>query len=160
LKCKNMEKILSCLILLVATVLLLPGSFAEETQVELVENVTEILPVEEESLFNATYTADVNTTTLTMAVNETVLVSLAENPTTGYMWNVTTSSGLEIVNGDGNGTYTMDAAPAGMVGVGGIHEWIVQAVEIGNQTFSGTYMRSFEPVTGEEDTYTLDITVE
>ena len=151
-----MEKLFSCLILLVAAVLLIPGCFAEETPNATVANITDAVPVEEEILINATYTADVNTTNLTMAINETVLVSLKENPTTGYEWNVTNSSGLEIVND----TYIMDAAPRGMMGVGGIHEWLLKAVKLGNQTFSAVDIRSFEAPKGDEETYKLDVLVE
>ena len=151
-----MEKLFTCFILLVAAVLLVPGCYAEETPMTTDANATEVTPVEDVALVNTTFTADVNTTELTMAMNDTVRVALSENPTTGYMWNVTNSSGLAIIND----SYVMDAAPEGMVGVGGVHEWILQAVEVGNQTFSGVYMRSFETPTGEEDTYTLDVTVE
>jgi inhibitor of cysteine peptidase len=175
-----MEKVFSYLILLVAAVLLVPGCFAEETSAVADANVTEVVdttnetvaeetgmvdvtnetaetvPMDETGVINTTYTADINTTALAMMVNETVRVSLKENPTTGYMWNVTNSTGLEIVND----TYVIDSAPEGMVGVGGVHEWVLKAIEAGNQTFSGVYMRSFETPTGSEDTYNLEVTVE
>ena len=165
--------------LLLAAMLLVPGCFAEETPmnesanvsgviVTAVEteapvtdvvdgaNTTGVAPVKEETNLNTTYTADVNVTSMTMAINETALISLKENPTTGYSWNVTNSSGLEIVNS----TYTMDAAREGMVGVGGVHDWIVKAVETGNQTFTAVMMHVSEPATGNEDTYSLNVTVE
>lgn len=149
-----MERSFSYVILLAAVFLLVPGCFAEETVTT--EEAAAAEPAIEEGIANATYTADVNTTALTMAIGETVSVSLAANPTTGYEWNVTNTSGLAIINE----TYVIDAHPEGMVGVGGVQEWILEAVEAGNQTFSAVYMRSFEEPTGEEDTYTLDVVVE
>ncbi len=167
-----MERSFSYVILLAAVFLLVPGCFAEETVTTADANITEVIetseeaPVAEETpvaetvgeeiVANATYEADINTTALAMIIGETVRVSLAANPTTGYEWNVTNTSGLAIINE----TYVIDAHSEGMVGVGGVQEWILEAVEAGNQTFSAVYMRSFEEPTGEEDTYTLDVVVE
>lgn len=166
-----MEKLITSVILLVAAALLVPGCFAlqsggnatENTTVQ-VENVENTTVVANESTSQAVvsvpehtdYTADVNTTNLTMKVNQTVSVSLTENPTTGFEWNATNSTGLEIVNS----TYNQDKAPEGMAGVGGVQTWILKAVETGNQTFDAVYKRSWEPTTGKEDTYTLNVTVE
>ncbi|MFH0968410.1 MAG: protease inhibitor I42 family protein, partial [Methanobacteriota archaeon] len=103
-------------------------------------NTTEVAPV---SMANATMTADMSITNLTAKLDDTILISLKENPTTGYSWNVTNSSGLEIVSDE----YVMDTAAEGMVGVGGVHDWMVKAVETGNQTFSAVYKHSWEPAT-------------
>lgn len=166
-----MEKLFACLVLLVASVLIVPGCFAEESPMTGDVKATTFIETTKDTgeasganvttkidtvAGNTTYTADVNLTSLVMAVNDTVRVSLKENPTTGFMWNVTNSTGLAIIND----TYVIDAAPEGMVGVGGVHEWILKAVEAGNQTFSAIYMRSFENLTGDEDNYTLNVTVE
>ncbi len=162
-----MEKSISCIILLIAAVLVIPGCFAEENTANASVNTTEqgvadseavaqdIAPVAEEELI-ANYTAEVNITNLTVKKDETILISLKENPTTGYMWNVTNSTGLEIVND----IYAQDEAKEGMVGVGGVHSWLVKAIETGNQTFSAVMMHVADKPTGEEETYKLDIIVE
>ena len=106
-------------------------------------------------VLNTTMTADVNTTNLTASLNDTIRISLNENPTTGYLWNVTNSSGLEILGDE----YTMDKAGAGMVGVGGVHEWTVKAIEAGNQTFSAVMMHVAEKPTGDEEQYLLSVVV-
>jgi len=49
-----------------------------------------------------------------------------------------------------------DAAP-NMVGVGGIHTWIILAKDPGAQKFSASYRRSWEPVTGNETAYSINI---
>jgi len=166
-----MEKLITLVILLVAAVLLVPGCFAEQSAGNASENTTAPVEIVEESITTivdvteaapvdvmpeVNFTVDANTTSLTMNVSQTVLVSLKENPTTGFEWNATNSTGLEIVNS----THTTDKAPEGMVGVGGVHTWILKAVEAGNQTFDAVYKREWEPTTGKEDTYSLNVTVE
>jgi predicted secreted protein len=47
-----------------------------------------------------------------------------------------------------------------MVGVGGTRTWVILASGTGNQTFSATYLRSWEPVTGNETGYALGIRIE
>ena len=184
-----MEKFVSFIILLFAAALLAPGCMAEGTtaadaagvlnsvgtaqniglfndanmtttveEVSILEPVTGVKNSTEvviEPMANATMTADVNTTNLSVKLNDTILISLKENPTTGYSWNVTNSTGIEIV-----GDEFLSPDVEGMVGVGGVHEWTVKAVAVGNQTFEAVYMRSWEPITGEEETYTLNVVVE
>jgi predicted secreted protein len=82
-------------------------------------------------------------------------VQLKENPTTGFGWNATVSSGLEIHSSD----YQQDAAAEGMVGVGGTRTWVIIAVDPGFQEFSASYRRSWEPVTGDETAYNVIINV-
>jgi len=82
-------------------------------------------------------------------------VQLKENPTTGYGWNATVSSGLEIQSSD----YQQDKAAEGMVGVGGTRTWVIVAKDLGTQKFSATYLRSWEKVTGNETAYSVNINV-
>ena len=82
-------------------------------------------------------------------------IQLEENPTTGFQWNATVSSGLEIQSSD----YQMNKAAPGMVGVGGIRTWVIIAKDLGTQKFSATYGRSWEPVTGNETAFSANINV-
>jgi putative hemolysin/predicted secreted protein len=82
-------------------------------------------------------------------------VELKENPTTGFMWNATVSSGLEILSSD----YQQDKAAPGMVGVGGTHTWVLLAKDLGTQKFSAVYRRSWEPVTGNETAFVANVNV-
>jgi len=100
-----------------------------------------------------TFTEHDNGTTGTIAANTRFAVTLAENPTTGYSWNASTSNGLAILSSD----FQENQHAEGMVGVGGTRTWVIQARGTGTQTFSATYRRSWEPVTGNETGYTLDI---
>ena len=91
----------------------------------------------------------------TMPLNDTIKVSLKENPTTGYQWNATITSGLMIENN----TYVADPVKPGIVGSGGMHYWQVRGIETGNQSFDAVYKRPWETETGNEIRYTIDITV-
>jgi len=45
------------------------------------------------------------------------------------------------------------------VGVGGTRTWIILAKDPGDQEFSASYRRSWEPVTGNETGYRVKISV-
>lgn len=151
-----MDRIVTLLLLLVSAILLVPGCIAEEQATT--DIVPEVNMTEEAAVAVPAYnmTADMNITALNMTPQQVVLVSLPENPTTGFTWNVTLSEGLTLLNE----TYIQDAAPEGMAGVGGVHEWFVQAVTAGEQTFSGIEKQAWENETGNETTYSLNILVE
>jgi predicted secreted protein/putative hemolysin len=87
--------------------------------------------------------------------NTRFVVVLPENPTTGFMWNATLSPGLLLESSD----YHQNDAPTGMVGVGGTRTWVIVAKDIGNQKFSAISQRAWEPVTGNETMYTVNIRV-
>ncbi len=91
----------------------------------------------------------------TMPLNDTINIYLKENPTTGFQWNATVTSGLRIEND----TYVPDPVKPGVAGSGGMHYWLVRGIAKGNQTFDAIYMRSWEPVTGNESRYTMNIQV-
>lgn len=81
-------------------------------------------------------------------------ISLSENPTTGFQWEVTVTKGLEIVSD----SYRSESKE-GMVGRGGMHIWTIRAVREGSQTFHAVYRRSWEPKTGNEKTYAKEYEV-
>jgi predicted secreted protein/putative hemolysin len=87
--------------------------------------------------------------------NTRFAVVLEENPTTGFTWNASLSPGLELQSSD----YRQNDAPSGMVGVGGTRTWVIIAKDTGDQKFSAVYKRSWEPVTGNETAYTVNIKV-
>ena len=80
------------------------------------------------------------------------MIRLDENPTTGFGWNESVTSGLTIVDSK--------YIPGGnMPGAGGIHEWTIRADGKGQQQFSAIYRRSWEPITGNESKYVLNLSV-
>ena len=89
-----------------------------------------------------------------LKIGQTSSVSLQENPTTGYSWNVSVTEGLKIVSDEFIGPGNKQ-----VVGAGGKHVWTIQATGIGDQTFSGVYRRPWEPPAENDTTYTEHIIV-
>ncbi len=94
-----------------------------------------------------------NGKTITLNEGESVKISLDENPTTGYSWNETVTAGLTVVDSE----YV--SSGSGMAGAGGVHEWTIKAAGKGSQQFTAVYKRPWEPIAGNETTYTLNVTV-
>ncbi|MCK9278233.1 MAG: protease inhibitor I42 family protein [Methanoculleus sp.] len=104
----------------------------------------------EEYVFNETN----NNETITLPAGSEITISLDENPTTGYSWNVTSSAGLSYVND------TYIAPETGLVGAGGVHVWEYIAAETGSAEFSAIYMQPWMNVTGNETTFSMAFTIE
>jgi predicted secreted protein/putative hemolysin len=102
-----------------------------------------------------TFTEADNGKTENVTQNTQFAVVLAENPSTGFSWNATLSPGLELVSDN----YNADAS-AGRVGAAGTHTWVMVAKVTGDQKFSAIYKRSWEAVTGNETSYSVNIRVE
>jgi predicted secreted protein/putative hemolysin len=102
-----------------------------------------------------TFTEADNGKTGDITQNTRFAIELAENPTTGFMWNATLSPGLEVQSSD----YRQRPAATGMMGVGGTRTWIIIAKDLGNQKFTAIYRRSWEPVTGNETTFSVNVRV-
>lgn len=100
-----------------------------------------------------TYNDSNNNSTVTVKGGETFNISLAENPTTGYSWNVSVTSGLSIVND----TYL--PSNTSLVGAGGLRVWQLKATGTGDQEFNAIYKRSWEPLFGNETTYRLAVKI-
>jgi len=100
-------------------------------------------------------TEEQNGATVTVKTGAVISVRLQENPTTGYSWNLTTTPGLQIINDTYKPTYTTGK----MVGSGGTHIWDISAVATGEQKIKGVYMRSWEPITGNETDFAMTVVV-
>lgn len=75
----------------------------------------------------------------TVAAGTVFSLRLPENPTTGYIWNMTTPEGLSIVRNE------FIAPDTRLVGAGGIHEWIFRAEEKGTYPLHAEYRRPWLP---------------
>lgn len=76
-----------------------------------------------------------NGKTVTVSEGSDISLILAENPTTGYSWNLSHSAGLAFIR---------DAfIPPGsqLVGAGGSHEWVFHAAGKGDQAIHAEYRR-------------------
>lgn len=70
------------------------------------------------------YTEADNGKIITVNSGDIFTIKLNENPTTGYSWNLTLGNGLQLVSDQ----YIAKKVPAGIVGSGGYHEWVIKAV--------------------------------
>ncbi len=101
------------------------------------------------------YVEDDSGSNINAEVGDTFDIFLEENPTTGYQWDLTVSDGLEIIEDE----FTQTPGEEERTGSGGIHIWTIGVNEAGEQTIDAIYMRSWEEATGEEDTFSMTISV-
>nr|WP_319375641.1 protease inhibitor I42 family protein [uncultured Methanoregula sp.] len=95
-----------------------------------------------------TLTESENKGSYLVSKNDLLYVDLDENPSTGYLWNMTVSPGLTIVKDD----YIAPTTGQG-VGASGTHEWEIKATGIGDQKISAILARPTAPTTGTETSY-------
>jgi inhibitor of cysteine peptidase len=100
-------------------------------------------------------TEEQNKATVTVNPGNSITVTLQENPTTGYQWNLTATPGL-LVTSD---TYVPSDTTGKRVGSGGTRVWDLSAIAQGEQKIEAVYQRSWEPVTGNETRFSMTIVV-
>jgi inhibitor of cysteine peptidase len=91
-------------------------------------------------------------TTVSVNKGENFTLTLDENPTTGYTWNLTLTKGLHIVND----TYVTDSSA---IGSGDSHTWLMNATNSGTYSINAINKRPWDPVYGNETKYVLTINV-
>jgi inhibitor of cysteine peptidase len=93
--------------------------------------------------------------TVYMNRSSLITVRLAENPSTGFQWNLTTTSGLSIIKDE----YIPTDTSGKVVGSGGTHIWDISTDMIGELKIQAIYKRSWEPTTGNESTFSMAVVV-
>jgi len=83
-----------------------------------------------------------NNKTVMAKVGDELSVTLKENPTTGYEWNMIAGPGLTAVSDRFVGP---SPSPSPLMGVGGVHTWVYKVDRAGGLTLTGVYARSWEP---------------
>ena len=98
----------------------------------------------------------------TVAVGDTVAITLAGNPTTGYAWESDMSEeDASLLNMVGDEpAYTPDDVDPEVVGSGGVYTFTYEAVAPGQVELKLKYWRSFEPETEPIQTFSADLTIE
>ncbi|NLA39502.1 MAG: protease inhibitor I42 family protein [Methanomicrobiales archaeon] len=104
----------------------------------------------EEYTFNETD----NNADVKLPAGSRITISLDENPTTGYEWNITSTRGLQYVSD------VFIPPSTGLIGAGGVHEWQYIAAEKGTGEFSAIYWQPWENVTGDETAFSITFTIE
>jgi inhibitor of cysteine peptidase len=92
--------------------------------------------------------------TVVVRVGEEVELSLPENPTTGFSWEL--SPGADA-------PYRLRRewfdATQGRVGAGGTRHWQFEATNVGQGTIALSYRRAWESATAPTRTFALHVTV-
>jgi inhibitor of cysteine peptidase len=96
-----------------------------------------------------------NNATVYMSRGAIITVKLAENPTTGFLWNLTTTPGLRIVKNE----YIPDDPSGKVPGSGGIHVWDISTEMTGHQEIQAEYTRSWEKISVNESFFSMTIVV-
>lgn len=88
---------------------------------------------------------------------DTLTVTLEENPTTGYLWNLTIGTeGILELQSD---AYTPTATSDKVVGSGGNHSWIFKGASKGETVLTFKYFRPWEKEDTATETRTYTVTV-
>ncbi|GAV45361.1 protease inhibitor I42 family protein [Streptomyces acidiscabies] len=82
-----------------------------------------------------------------------IVVELPENPSTGYLWEITGIEGLEVTGDD------HASAPTGLVGAGGSRVLRLRAEKAGEGRLELVYRRSWEAEGENAGQYALRVTV-
>ncbi|MDD4280877.1 MAG: protease inhibitor I42 family protein [Candidatus Methanofastidiosa archaeon] len=90
-----------------------------------------------------------------LSVNDTLYLCLPENPTTGYLWQLSADDGL-LVLAD---TYVPADADGMLVGGGGTRCWEIKAKSRGIFSLHAAYVRPWDPLT-PEGTFEMTIKVD
>jgi inhibitor of cysteine peptidase len=100
----------------------------------------------------ATVSASTCTCSTTVKQGSGFAVRLNENPSTGYAWQMSTTSGLKI-------TGDFFSPSSSVLGSAGVHVWIIKATSKGMQQIKAIYKRPRMPTTGNEQTYICNVKV-
>jgi inhibitor of cysteine peptidase len=101
------------------------------------------------------FTAAENNGTVNVSVGTQLALTLDENPTTGFSWELELSSGLSVVSD----SYQTTPGREGMPGAGGTHTWTIEATTAGTQTIAGYYSRPWENPPVDAETFMLTVEV-
>ena len=96
-----------------------------------------------------------NGTTHVVPLNSTIDLALNENPTTGYAWNLTTTSGLRIVSDH----YVSDDPNGTRSGAGGVHHWQLATTAAGLQEIRGLYAQPWNNATADATVFSVELSV-
>lgn len=94
----------------------------------------------------------------TVRAGQRVVISLAENPTTGYSWQFFITPAKQNTITDTAETYI--APDTSLVGAGGMKEYSFTAAQEGRVTVTGYYFRPWEKLNEQTDqkvVYTIDV---
>ncbi|MFN8498752.1 MAG: protease inhibitor I42 family protein [Anaerolineae bacterium] len=99
-----------------------------------------------------------NGKTITVRLDQQAVVTLAGNPTTGYVWEAAPPSSGSVI-AVGEPVYKTDANAGGRVGVGGTYTFTYQGAAVGAAKLSFVYQRPWERDTPPAQTFDVTLNV-
>ncbi|NPE28170.1 hypothetical protein HNV12_09395 [Methanococcoides sp. SA1] len=111
------------------------------------------LDVDDTVVSGTVFSEDANGSEISLMAGDSIVLKLNENPSTGYLWELSLPEGIMLVKDE----FVGPDEP--IPGAGGVHEWTLKAVSEGSYQINAIYMRSWEAVTGEEGTFSMDVVV-
>ena len=94
-----------------------------------------------------------------LKVGQTLVVTLASNPSTGYSWAISTAPDSAVLTQDGDLAYTPSNPDVVMPGSGGTESVRFTAAAVGTTTIVLDYRRPWETDVPPVETVTIDVTV-
>jgi len=96
-----------------------------------------------------------------ISLNDSLVVSLFSNPTTGYQWgeNAEISDNTVMCQETHNYVAPDSSGDEPIVGAGGKDVWTFKALKMGTSTIKMTYSRPWESDSSDGWTYTINVTV-
>ena len=94
-----------------------------------------------------------------LKVGQTLVITLASNPSTGYSWTVSGAPDSGVLTQDGDITYTATNPDVVMPGSGGSETVRFTATAAGTTTVVLDYRRPWETDVPPVETVTIDVTV-
>jgi predicted secreted protein len=119
----RMARTLAAIALCVAVLALVPASCGDSQKKK------------EEPKVQTEFTEADNGRTVKARTGDVITVSLAENPSTGYRWDGTLTTGLQLLRKE----YVPDDTSGQQVGSGGTRVWTMQVEAPGEQRFFASY---------------------
>lgn len=86
-------------------------------------------------------------------VDDIFTITLEENRTTGYTWELNTSGGLAVVSDK------YKPITSGLLGSTGERSWRIRCMIPGLSVVYAMYRRPWEPISGNDDTIVYEIIV-
>jgi inhibitor of cysteine peptidase len=151
----NQNRIIACIGIICLIIVLSAGCVGSGTVNPQVRTVSPTPSGTAIPVGNLVVTDEQNNATVYMNKSSVITVKLPENPTTGYQWNLSTTTGLKIMDS----TYYPSDTTGKLAGSGGIHVWDISTAASGEQKIQAVYVRSWEQPATNGTTFSMTVIV-
>ncbi len=100
------------------------------------------------------YNQSDNGKTYALSLHDVIQVNLPENGSTGFIWYITTTPGIEVLD------HSFKSSNPGAMGSGGTATWVLKLAGSGTQKFSGVNKQGWMPPSANDRTYNITFVVQ